>query len=168
MRIDCHSGFGADARVTVRPVQADPLLDGRIPHGPGCHRRSRVLRRRPGCQLRFPGSKQHCGTQCAFSEACGIYQSDVGNQGPGPDRSHSLPPAAPEPGSRRCREEHLLLIVPMSSSRLFLDRVARQQSPSPLHRLTAIVIETRLEVEQIPANGNRCLFVVSHLRGSPR
>jgi len=43
--------------------------------------------------------------------------------------------SAPSPGSRTCREDH----APshrrqMSSGRLFLDRVARQQSPSPLHR----------------------------------
>jgi|SRR5882724_1745084 len=48
--------------------------------------------------------------------------------------SHRLPPAAPDPSQRTCREEHALLIVQMSSGRLFLDRVARQHCPSPLHR----------------------------------
>ena len=46
-----------------------------------------------------------------------------------------LPPASSSrPSQRTCREEHTLLIVQMSSGRLFLDRVARQHCPSPLHR----------------------------------
>ena len=51
---------------------------------------------------------------------------------PGPE--HRLPPMAPDPSPRTRREERALLIVPMSSDRLFLDRVARQHGPSPLHR----------------------------------
>jgi len=43
--------------------------------------------------------------------------------------------SAPSPGSRTCRKDHAPSHRPqMSSGRLFLDRVARQQSPSPLHR----------------------------------
>ena len=43
--------------------------------------------------------------------------------------------SAPSPGSRTCREDHALSHRPqMSSGRLFLDRVARQHCPSPLHR----------------------------------
>ena len=43
--------------------------------------------------------------------------------------------SAPSPGKRKCREEHLLSHRPqMSSGRLFLDRVGRHQSPSPLRR----------------------------------
>ena len=43
--------------------------------------------------------------------------------------------SVPSPGSRTCREDHAPSHRPqMSSGRLFLDRVARQQSPSPLHR----------------------------------
>ena len=47
------------------------------------------------------------------------------------------PPAgrAPSPGKRTRREDHALSHRPqMSSGRLFLDRVGRHQSPSPLHR----------------------------------
>jgi len=51
-----------------------------------------------------------------------------------PGQEHRLPPMAPRPGSRTRQEERALLIVPMSSDRLFLDRVARQHCPSPLHR----------------------------------
>src|SRR5215467_9946178 len=43
--------------------------------------------------------------------------------------------SAPSQGQRTRREDHALSHRPqMSSGRLFLDRVARQQSPSPLHR----------------------------------
>jgi hypothetical protein len=43
--------------------------------------------------------------------------------------------SAPGPGSRTWREDHAPSHRPqMSSGRLFLDRVARQQCPSPLHR----------------------------------
>ena len=75
------------------------------------------------------------GHQNAFSQAwrnLSIRCRVVLPPKPGPE--HRLPPMAPSPGSRTCREEHALLIVPMSSDRLFLDRVARQHCPSPLHR----------------------------------
>ena len=54
-------------------------------------------------------------------------------------QDHPLPssPAAfgPGPSYQDMQEEHALpIIVLMSSGRLILDRVARQQSPSPLHR----------------------------------
>src|SRR5881275_2452382 len=43
--------------------------------------------------------------------------------------------SAPAPGKRTRREDHAPSHRPqMSSGRLFLDRVARQQGPSPLHR----------------------------------
>jgi hypothetical protein len=65
----------------------------------------------------------------------GIYQSDAGSySNPSPSWSRRLPPTTPDSGPRTCREEHALLIVPMSSGRLFLDRVGRHQSPSLLHR----------------------------------
>jgi hypothetical protein len=45
--------------------------------------------------------------------------------------------SAPHPGKRTRREDHALSHRPqMSSGRLFLDRVARQHCPSPLHRHT--------------------------------
>ena len=56
------------------------------------------------------------------------------NQTLGRDRAASRW-SAPSPGSRTCREGHVPSHRPqMSSGRLFLDQVARQQSPSPLHR----------------------------------
>src|SRR5215831_21096201 len=55
------------------------------------------------------------------------------NPGSGP---YYLPLAGPEPQAKRTRrEEHALSHRPqMSSDRLFLDRVGRHQSPSPLRR----------------------------------
>ena len=56
------------------------------------------------------------------------------NQTPGRDRAASRW-SAPSPGSRTRREDRAPTHRPqMSSGRLFLDRVAREQSPSPLHR----------------------------------
>lgn len=48
--------------------------------------------------------------------------------------SNGLPPTDSNSSPRTCREDHALLIVQMSSSRVFLDRVGRHQSPSPLYR----------------------------------
>jgi hypothetical protein len=65
------------------------------------------------------------------------------NQTPGRDRAASRW-SAPSPGSRTCREDHAPSHRPqMSSDRLFLDRVARQQSPSPLHRYPQINMHSR-------------------------
>ena len=65
----------------------------------------------------------------------GIYQSDVGLlSNPSSSWNCCLPLAAPNPSPRTRREDHALLIVQISSGRLFLDRVGRHQSPSPLRR----------------------------------
>ena len=56
------------------------------------------------------------------------------NQTLGRDRAASRW-SAPSPGKRTRREDHAPSHRPqMSSGRLFLDRVGRHQSPSPLHR----------------------------------
>ena len=52
---------------------------------------------------------------------------------------YRLPLVGPRSLSPRTRrKERILLIVQMSSDRLFLNRVARQQSPSPLRRYPQI------------------------------
>jgi hypothetical protein len=76
--------------------------------------------------------------QNAFSRHGGIYPSDAGINFPKPGLELRLPPVALHPSPRTRREERILLIVQMSSGRLFLDRVGRHQSPSPLHRHTQI------------------------------
>jgi hypothetical protein len=81
----------------------------------------------------------------------GIYRPDGGcleNQ----TWAEEPPPAGRSyPGPRTRREDHALLIVPMSSGRLFLDRVGRHQSPSPLHRHAQINMHSwqRLAKEDI-------------------
>ena len=61
-------------------------------------------------------------------------QNQLQNQTLGRDHTASRW-LAPHPGKRTRREDHALSHRPqMSSDRLFLDRVARQHCPSPLHR----------------------------------
>src|SRR5947208_15648187 len=76
--------------------------------------------------------------QCAFSRHGGIYLVRWGfklkTKPWAPNRAASRW-SAPSPGKRTRREDHAPSHRPqMSSGRLFLDRVARQQGPSPLHR----------------------------------
>jgi len=59
--------------------------------------------------------------------------------------------SAPSPGNRTCRKDYAPSHRPqMSSGRLFLDRVARQQSPSPLHRHP----QTNMRFQEPPAKGD--------------
>ena len=66
-----------------------------------------------------------------FSRQGGIYRSDAVNLGAGAASRWSAPSPSPK---RDGRNFALTPSSAMSSGRLFLDRVARQQSPSPLHR----------------------------------
>jgi hypothetical protein len=62
------------------------------------------------------------------------FQRQSQNQTLGRDHTASRW-SAPHPGKRARREDHAPSHRPqMSSGRLFLDRVGRHQSPSPLHR----------------------------------
>jgi hypothetical protein len=82
----------------------------------------RTILRRPVCVFK------------AWRNLSGPMWFQSQNQTLGWDRAASRR-SAPSPGSRTCREDHAPSHRPqMSSGRLFLDRVARQQSPSPLHR----------------------------------
>jgi len=72
------------------------------------------------------------------------------NQTPGWGRAASRW-SAPSPGSRTRREDHAPSHRPqMSSGRLFLDRVGRHQSPSPLHRHS----QFNMHFSQAPAKGD--------------
>ena len=76
--------------------------------------------------------------QYAFFKAWRNLSGPMGfqnqNQTLGWDRASSRR-SAPGPGKRTRREDHAPSHRPqMSSGRLFLDRVARQHCPSPLHR----------------------------------
>ena len=82
----------------------------------------------------YPGGNHLRRPSDAFSRHDGIYQSDVGFLKPkNPSRT---PPPADIRARARERAGRITLspIVLMSSGRLFLDRVGRHQSPSPLRR----------------------------------
>ena len=66
----------------------------------------------------------------------GIYRSDVINKPLKPGAGYRLPLVGPEPQSKDATGGTTAPCSSsaMSSGRLFLDRVARQHCPSPLHR----------------------------------
>ena len=90
----------------------------------------------------FPHLQRILGAQYAFLRHVGIYLVRCGFKIKTKIKNHTLGWgraasrwSAPSPGSRTCREDHAPSHRPqMSSGRLFLDRVARQHCPSPLHR----------------------------------
>jgi hypothetical protein len=82
----------------------------------------------------YPGGDCSDGHRMRFRRHGGIYQSDGGFWKP-QNPSRTPPPADVQARARECAGRITLsLIVLMSSGRLFLDRVGRHQSPSPLHR----------------------------------
>jgi len=124
MRPVKHSGLGRGAKPKGRPVQGNSP-DDRLLRGPGLARPERV------CADFFPACSVVLFTilrapRMRFLRHRGIYRPDRGslkNQ----TWAGALPPAgSSHPGPRTRREDHALPIVPMSSDRLFLDRVARQ------------------------------------------
>jgi hypothetical protein len=119
--------------VKTRPVQGNSPND-RILRGPDCNRPKRV------CVDSFPATPpQPPRTRMApgmrFSRHGGIYRSDVvlktiKTWGRGTASRWSAPGPVKGRDGRRAPYPSSA----MSSGRLFLDRVARQQCPSPLHR----------------------------------
>ena len=87
------------------------------------------------CLTPFANTGKPEASVMRFSRHHGIYQSDVRSWlRPSPSESRSLPPMTPAQTRERAGRNTLSLIVQMSSGRLFLDRVGRHQSPSPLRR----------------------------------
>ena len=78
--------------------------------------------------------------------------------------------SAPSQGQRTRREDCALSHRPqMSSGRLFLDRVARQQSPSPLHRqaehnMHSSAARVKGDISTLPARGH-FYFALTHFSG---
>jgi len=114
-----------------RPVQGNSPND-RILRGPGCHRHKRVcvdffpatpLPQPPGLPqipgLRFPRHAESIGPMWLLRARAGVPPPVGRPRGPAKERDGRSAPCSSSA---------------MSSGRLFLDRVARQQSPSPLHR----------------------------------
>lgn len=137
-----HKSAGSGAKAKVRPIP------GNSPHGRPVSRDYNPSKR--VCDDPFPAtgsllSMDTAAPPYAFSKAWRNLSGPMGSQSQ--NQSQNLKtkswgeadPAsrrsAPSPGKRTCREDHAPSHRPqMSSGRLFLDRVARQQSPSPLHR----------------------------------
>lgn len=123
----------------VRPIPGNSLHDRLV--SPGIFSSSKRVCDDPLCAtslpsvsgtiLRLPGCVFQAWRNLSGPMWC---ESQSQNQTLGRSRAASRW-SAPSPGSRTRREDRAPTHRPqMSSGRLFLDRVARQQSPSPLHR----------------------------------
>ena len=124
----------------VRPIPGNSPHDRLVSRGISSSLKESLRRSLP--RHCFPHLQQILGAQYAFLRHVGIYLVRCGfkirtqnqTQTLGRGRAASRW-SAPSPGSRTCREDHAPSHRPqMSSGRLFLDRVARQHCPSPLHR----------------------------------
>ena len=114
------------------------------------------------------------GPQYAFLKAWRNLSGPMGspnqNQTLGWDQTASRW-SAPGPGKRTRREDHAPSHRPqMSSDRLFLDRVARQPCPSPLHRHTQINMhssdnQAEGDISTLPAWGH-FYFALTPARGA--
>ena len=116
------------------PLQGNPTSDRILP-GPGCNRHSRVCADASVLWMyrATPAVIVPTAIGCVFLRHGGIYQSDVDGK-PKTRAGHRLPTDARFRVRERAGRITLSPIVLMSSGRLFLDRVGRHQSPSPLHR----------------------------------
>jgi len=126
-----------------RPGKVRPI-PGNAPHDRPVSRGMNSIKERLRRSLKRPGCHLHTATpRYAFSRHDGIYRSDVvQNQKPNPGAG-AVPPPVGRPRARV--EGRAGRITPcsssaMSSGRLFLDQVARQQSLSPLHRHGQIIM----------------------------
>jgi len=118
----------------VRPIPGNPPHDRLVSQVISSSLKESLRRSLP--RHCFPHLQIIPGAQYAFLRHVGIYLVRCGFkiQTLGWGRAASRW-SAPSPGSRTCREDHAPSHRPqMSSDRLFLDRVARQHCPSPLHR----------------------------------
>ena len=102
----------------------------------------------------------------AFFRHAGIYRSDAvfntlkGGAGVPPPVGRPRGPA-----QRRDGRSAPYSSSAMSSGRLFLDRVVRQQSPSPLRRQPDHINTGRIGRKDLSSNGNRVFFSVSPQKG---
>jgi hypothetical protein len=143
------AGFWSQTRATVITVCTRRWREGKIRPIPGNSPPAQlvswgVCSLRRVCDDPFSATplpqmqRTILGAQYAFWKAWRNLSGPMGfqdqNQTLGWDQTASRW-SAPSPGKRTCREDHAPSHRPqMSSDRLFLDRVARQHCPSPLHR----------------------------------
>src|SRR5438132_1737107 len=134
-------------RQEVARRQSSPFtgkLSARPAGKPGIFPRQREFATIPSPPLASRSYQNTEGPQYAFSKACRNLSGPMGfqnqnqnqnqNQPLSPDRAASRRSARAQ-GKERVGRDHAPSHRPqMSSGRLFLDRVARQHCPSPLHR----------------------------------
>ena len=117
----------------VRPLQGNAPRDRPVSRGISCSLWSTCDD--PFVATRFP-QRLIPGARYAFSRHGGIYRSDVAEPqtkpGAGPTASRWSAPCSKQ--KKRAGRITFFSSSAMSSGRLFLDRVGRHQSPSPLHR----------------------------------
>jgi hypothetical protein len=144
----------------VRPIP------GNAPHGRSVNRgivSSKSICDDPFSATRFPQLSKIPGPSVCVFEAwrnlSGPMWFQKQNQTLGRSRAASRQ-SAPIPGRRTRREDHALSHRPqMSSVRLFLDRVARQHCPSPLHRRSQNItgsqqLRAKGDLSTLPARGH--------------
>jgi len=158
------------AKPKGRPVPGNSPDDRLLP-GPGCNRPKRVCADFfPACSVAFLTILR--APRMRFLRHDGIYRPDEGFfqnltwAGAPPPASGSYP------GPRTRREDHALLIVPMSSGRLFLDRVGRHQSPSPLPRHAQITMHSdnpgrKEDISTLPGRGHFYFALTGQFSGLP-
>ena len=138
----CRTGLGRGAKPKSRPLPGN-APDDRMLRGPGCNRPKSVCADFfPACSFARPTILR--ALRMRFFRYPGIYLVRCGCKVKTKPWGGTVPPPAGRPRAqvqRTCREDHAPSHRPqMSSGRLFLDRVARQQSPSPLHRHAQITM----------------------------
>ena len=125
----------------VRPIPGNSPHDRPVSRGISSSLKESLRRSLP--RHRIPQqSGIILGAQYAFLRHGGIYPVRWGSKTKIKNKTKSWVGdhtasrwSAPSPGKRTRREDHALSHRPqMSSDRLFLDRVGRHQSPSPLRR----------------------------------
>ena len=153
--------LGAGAKPKGRRVHGNSPND-RIPRGPDCHRLKRV------CADFFPACSFARLTilralRMRFLRHRGIYLVRCSSKVQTNLRTGTVPPPAGRSRARRQatrREDRAPSHRPqMSSGRLFLDRVGRHQSPSPLHRHEQINMRSQQprskgDISTLPARGH--------------
>ena len=167
VRVAVPSGPGKQREANSRTVQGNSPND-RIRRGPGCHRHKRV------CVRFFPAAPWPRilgipeSSRSAFFRHHGIFRPDGDKSlGQGTASRWSGPGQATQRRDGRSTPD--CPSFAMSSGRLFLDRVARQQSPSPLHRHTQINTHSpqaraKEDISTLPGRGH---FYFALTRATP-
>jgi hypothetical protein len=167
VRVAVPSGPGKQRKANSRPVQGNSPND-RIRRGPGCHRHRRV------CVHFFPAAAWPRilgipeSSRSAFFRHPGIFRPD-GDKSLGQGTASRWSGPAQATQRRDGRSTPDCPSFAMSSGRLFLDRVARQQSPSPLHRHTQInmhfpEVQAKGDISTLPARGHFYFAATSRIR----